>query len=246
MNKRLLISESCGDSNWCTPCRRKPDQHATHFPRSVHIYPSTICISCGPRIATFSEWPTDLDGSHCSWEKGLQHNPHHADWPICGSVPSFPSKPTNEAVGLSQASVNDKLLGLLGPYHQHAIGTFNTCSRGPTHWSLINIGGGYNLRGASFSHTTPRPSQLTVSTFHLRAPPGLRLIHPPLPKDLKREQTLNLASGSLHSTTTATYHLSISLLMLSDKEIGLTKINRKVNLNATTVPYNSYILNAQS
>jgi hypothetical protein len=39
--------------------------------------------------------------------------------------------PTNEAVGLSHASVDDKLLGLLGPYHQHAIGMFNTCSRGP-------------------------------------------------------------------------------------------------------------------
>jgi hypothetical protein len=26
-NKRLLISESCGDSNRCTPCRGKPDQH---------------------------------------------------------------------------------------------------------------------------------------------------------------------------------------------------------------------------
>jgi hypothetical protein len=34
--------------------------------------------------------------------------------------------PTNEAVGLSQASVDDKLLGLLGPYHQHAIGMLNT------------------------------------------------------------------------------------------------------------------------
>jgi hypothetical protein len=29
---------------------------------------------------------------------------------------------------------------------------------------------------------------------------------------------------------------------MSHKEIGLTKINRKVNLNATMVPYNSYKL----
>jgi hypothetical protein len=29
-NKRLLISESRGDSNRCTPCRGKPDQHATY------------------------------------------------------------------------------------------------------------------------------------------------------------------------------------------------------------------------
>jgi hypothetical protein len=29
-NKRLLISESRGDSNRCTPCKGKPDQHATY------------------------------------------------------------------------------------------------------------------------------------------------------------------------------------------------------------------------
>jgi hypothetical protein len=29
-NKRLLISESRGDSNQCTPCRGKPDTHDTY------------------------------------------------------------------------------------------------------------------------------------------------------------------------------------------------------------------------
>jgi hypothetical protein len=29
-NKRLLISESHGDSNQCTPCRGKPNQHDTY------------------------------------------------------------------------------------------------------------------------------------------------------------------------------------------------------------------------
>jgi hypothetical protein len=33
-NKRLLISESRGDLNRCTPCRGKPDQHAMYAPRS--------------------------------------------------------------------------------------------------------------------------------------------------------------------------------------------------------------------
>jgi hypothetical protein len=48
-NKRLLISESRGDSNRYTPCREKPDQHDTyafrasprtprvHFLRAVHV-----------------------------------------------------------------------------------------------------------------------------------------------------------------------------------------------------------------
>jgi hypothetical protein len=137
------------------------------------------------------------------------------------------------------------LLGLLGPYHQHVISTFNTYSRGSTHQSLTDTGRGYHFGGAGFPHTTLRPFQSTVSTFHLRALPGLRLINPPLAKDQKREQTLNLAIGSLHSTSTATYDLSIALPTLSHEEVGLIRINRKVDLNATIVPYNSYRLNAQ-
>jgi hypothetical protein len=104
-------------------------------------------------------------------KNGSQHNLQHIGWLICGSVPSFSPKPINEAVGLSQASVDDKLLGFLAPYHQHAIGTFHTCSWEPTHQSLINTGGGYSLECAGFSYTTPRPSQPTVSPFHLRVHP---------------------------------------------------------------------------
>jgi hypothetical protein len=37
-NKRLLISESRGDSNWCTPCRGNPDQHNTY---ASHASPRT-------------------------------------------------------------------------------------------------------------------------------------------------------------------------------------------------------------
>jgi hypothetical protein len=70
-NKRLLISKSCDDSNRCTPCRGKPDQHTTHIPRSVRVWSQIIRISRGQCIATFHKSPTDLDGSHCSWEKGI-------------------------------------------------------------------------------------------------------------------------------------------------------------------------------
>jgi hypothetical protein len=141
----------------------------------------------------------------CSW-----HNPQHAGWPIHGSVPRFSPKPTNEAVDLSQASVDGKLIGLPGPYHHDAIGTFNTCLRGPTHRSLTNTGAGYSFRGADFSHTTLWPFQPVVSPFHLRALPDLRLSIQPLPIDLEKNQTLNLTSGSLHLTSTVIYHLSIA------------------------------------
>jgi hypothetical protein len=80
------------------------------------------------------------------------------------------------------AQVVAQLHHLTGPIYQHAIGIFNACSRGLTHWSLTDTSGGYNLGGADFLHTTPWPSQPMVSTFHLRAPPSLRLSiqHKPL------------------------------------------------------------------
>jgi hypothetical protein len=96
-------------------------------------------------------------------------------WVVHGSHLSFSLNTTIKSVRLSQTPVDGRLLGLLGPYHQHAISTFKTCLRGITHWSLTDTGGGYNLGGASFPHTAPRPFQPVVSTFHLRAPPGLRL-----------------------------------------------------------------------
>jgi hypothetical protein len=70
-NKRLLISESCGDSNRCTPCRGKPDQYATRFPHSVRVWSRTIRILRDPHIANLHETPIDLEGSHCSREKWL-------------------------------------------------------------------------------------------------------------------------------------------------------------------------------
>jgi hypothetical protein len=82
-----------------------------------------------------------------------------------GSYPvSLPSQPMKQW-WQSQASIDSRLLGLLSPYHQHAIGMFNTYSRGPTHRSLTDAAGGYNFGGADLPHTTSRPSQPVVSTF---------------------------------------------------------------------------------
>jgi hypothetical protein len=52
-NKQLLIYESRDDSNRCTSCRVKPDQHVTRITRSVHVWSQIIRISCGQHIATF-------------------------------------------------------------------------------------------------------------------------------------------------------------------------------------------------
>jgi hypothetical protein len=63
--------------------------------------------------------------------------------------------------------------------HQHAIGTFNTCSRGPTHRSLIDTGGGYNLGGAGLPHTHSLTFPISCLHFPLRVPPGLQFHHVP-------------------------------------------------------------------
>jgi hypothetical protein len=70
-NKRLLISESHGDLNRCTSCRKKPDQHATCSPHSVHVWPKTIRISRGPHIATIHIVINRFEQIHCTREEGL-------------------------------------------------------------------------------------------------------------------------------------------------------------------------------
>jgi hypothetical protein len=102
-----------------------------------------------------------------------------------GTHLNFSPNTTIEVVGLSQASVDDRLLGLLGPYYRHMIGTFNTYSWGPTHRSLTDTGGGYNLGGSGLPHHTPQLFRPTVSTFHLRVPPSLRLSIQQLSTELK-------------------------------------------------------------
>jgi hypothetical protein len=84
------------------------------------------------------------------------------------------------------------------------------------------------------------------SLIPLMAPPDLRLSIQQLSNELEREQTLNLTSGSLHLTSTIIYHLSIALLTVSHHKMGVTRINRKVDLNATRVSTSSYRVSAQS
>jgi hypothetical protein len=129
-------------------------------------------------------------------KKGSRYNPQHVGWLICGSVTSFSPKPTNKAIDLIQAYVDDKLLGLLGPYHQHAIGTFNTCLWGSTQLSLTDTGMGYNLAGAGLPTSLYNLPNRWSYTFHLMASSSLRLSIQTLPIELRSEQTLNLTSGT--------------------------------------------------
>jgi hypothetical protein len=106
-------------------------------------------------------------------KKGSRHNPQHTGWPIRRSIPSFSPERANEVGGVSQAPVGDQLLGLPGRYHRHVIGTFNTCSWGPTNRSLTDTGRGYKLGGADLPHTHTSTFPTSCLPFPLVAPPGL-------------------------------------------------------------------------
>jgi hypothetical protein len=157
---------------WIYTLQGKPDQRVTRIPHLVRIWLLIIRISHSLCIATFREVINSVGQSHCS-----RPNPQHDGWPIRGFVLSFSPKATIEPVGVKPPSVYDSLLGLPGPYLRHKISTFNTCSRGSTHRSLIDTDGGYNLGGAGFPHHTPQPSQPTVLCFPLNGPVWSQINH---------------------------------------------------------------------
>jgi hypothetical protein len=173
-NKYLLISESRDDSNRCTPCRGKPDQHNTYASHANPCMPGVRFLRAVLVRGNLS-WVTDRVGqSHCSWEKGLPTQSIACRLTDLWVRTQFLSRANQWISGERQTSINSRLLGFSGSYLRHAIDTFNTCSRGPTHQSLTDTGRGYNLGGADLPHTTPRPSRLVVSPLHLRVPSGLQ------------------------------------------------------------------------
>jgi hypothetical protein len=112
-------------------------------------------------------WVTDRFG----WIQLLPRNrdsrlhPQHADWPICGSPPSFSPLHGQWSNRLKSSFCRWQATRLIEPIYQYAISMFNTCSRGSTHRSLTDTGGGYNLVGAGFPHHTLWPSQPMVLCF---------------------------------------------------------------------------------
>jgi hypothetical protein len=155
----------------------KPNQHVTRFPRSVRVWSTTIRISRGPHIATFHTVINRFEQIHCTWEERAPDTIHsttaiRSTGPYPASLPQQPKSSEEKST-----PVDNWLLGLPDPYHRHAIGTFNTCSRGPTERSLIDTGGGYNLRGAGLPHTHSLTFPTSCPHFPLMAPPGLHYNH---------------------------------------------------------------------
>jgi hypothetical protein len=114
-NKRSLISESRGDSNICTSYRGKPDQHATCFSRSVHVWSTTICISHGPYIATFHTVINRFKQIHCTREERAPNTIHSttAIWSVGPYLASLPQQPKSS--GEKSSSCWQPTTRLTGP-----------------------------------------------------------------------------------------------------------------------------------
>jgi hypothetical protein len=160
-NKRLLISESHGVLNRCTPYRGKPDQHDMYASHASPRMPSVRFLRVPRMWQPFTSHRQSWAGPLLPRKRALDtiHNAL-ADRSV-GLYPASLLSQLMKQWGQSQASISGKLLGLLGPYHQHAIGTFNTCSLVPTPRSLTNTGGGYHIEnlGIATALSPPFPSE---------------------------------------------------------------------------------------
>jgi hypothetical protein len=119
----VLIYESNNNLNRCTPCRGKPDQHATRFPCPVRVWTSTIHISYGPHIEIFHEVIDGVGQSYCSREKGdPDYIPSMVADRFVGPHLISLSLTTIEQWGKPQ-NCQQYAIRLIRPIYHHAIGT---------------------------------------------------------------------------------------------------------------------------
>jgi hypothetical protein len=148
--------------------KTRPTRHV-RFPRQS-TYARCTLPAGGPRTwqpftPTQQSWTNSLH-----LRKSAPDSTSQPGWVVHGTHLSFSPNSSIEVVRLSKISINNKLLGLLGPYHRHVIGTFNTYSRVPIPRSLIDTGGGYHIEnfGIAIALSLPFPSE--GSTDPLNSP----------------------------------------------------------------------------
>jgi hypothetical protein len=154
------------------------------FLRIIHVCgnPSQAIISVGRTLLLSRKRAPDTTLSLAEWS--------------AGPSPNFSPTTAIEAVMKVKHLLTIAYINLLGTYYQYAIDMFNTCWGRATHRSLTDIVEGYNLAGAGLPTPLPDLPNRWSYTFHLIAVPGLRLSIQTLPTGIKREQTLDLMSGT--------------------------------------------------
>jgi hypothetical protein len=195
----------------------------------VRVCLSTIRISHDPHITTFHRVVNSDRQSHCSWEKWLltQSTAQQLiDQRVCTQ---FLSRVSHWSSGGKVTLYWCQTTRLTRPIYQHVIDTFNTCSRGATHRSLTDTGGGYNLGCADFPHSTLRSSQPVIFTFQLRTPPGLQLNYiPPIKLKLSFKEYMAVTRSFDHLTIYHNLPLRVAIANDLFLAIGFTRIDRNI------------------
>jgi hypothetical protein len=132
----------------------KPDTYDTYTFCTSPRMPLVCFLRAVPVHGNLLLVVNNVRQSHSSQEKGTpDYIPNTPTDRSTGRHPiSPPSQPLKQWRKLSICWWIG-YIDLLSPYHQHVINTFNTCSRGPTHQSLIDIDGGTTLEVLAFHIT---------------------------------------------------------------------------------------------
>jgi hypothetical protein len=156
-NKRLLISESRGDSNRCTPCREKPNQHDTY---TSHTSPRTPNIRFLRSIlvhGNLSRVINKVGRMHWSWEKVLPTPPlSPIEWSMGPAPVYLPTQPLKQSLKPSTCrQQTTRLTGPISPACDRYVHYFLTC----TNPSVLN----WHRRG--LPHRKPQNSHSTLPTL---------------------------------------------------------------------------------
>jgi hypothetical protein len=171
-NKRLLISESHGDSNRCTPCRVKPDQHVTYASHSSSRMFDVRFLRHSPYVTTFH------------WLPRSRNMPLHPEEVLATKdrLSRSSSWVTSFILSCDNPGVGERRFGpMVTQLHQLSGLILPACDRyvqylltGSTERSLIDTCGGYNLGGVGLPRTHSLTFPISCLRFSLRAPSGLQ------------------------------------------------------------------------
>jgi hypothetical protein len=145
-------------------------------------------------------------------------------------------------VGVNPPSVDIRLLGLLA--HIPVCNRYIQFLLTKTNPSVFNRHRqGLQPWRCHFPHTTPRPSQPMVSSFHLRSPPNLQFNQalPNVPK-FKFKEPMASTWSSDHSAIYRNLQLRLAIANNLSLAIGSTRIVQKEILMQVRYQSNSYNL----